>query len=269
MNSVTEMTESYTRSWSSLARVVLFVAAFTVSSSGLAQTTTATPSGPPAAAPENIRAFAGVWRKVTSGRGVVPAKDSISLKPAYEARRAELERRLGREVIEGRNSKCIPDGMPDMMEMGFRLEVNAEYMTMIGGNGPTIRLIWLNRPEHTPDNLLFPTYGGEAIAHWEEDTLVIDTIGLNSGNELSYGLAADDDQLHIVERWMLISPSDLEVITTIESPAALVEPWTYKITYARQPVTGGITYCDSPVINYNTLDLTPPKGGYIPPGAEE
>ena len=227
------------------------------------------PLGSPATAPANIQAFTGAWGAIKSERGVVPSAASIALKPDYEAKRAELQRRLGKEVIEGRNSKCIPDGMPDMMEMGFRIEANAEYMTMIGGNGPTIRLIWLNRSTHTPDQLLFPTYGGEALAHWEGSVLVIDTIGLNSGNELSYGLAADDEHLHIVERWRLLSPTSFEVTTTIESPAALLKPWTYKMTYARRAVTADVVYCDRPALNYNTLDLTPPRGGYIPPGAKD
>jgi hypothetical protein len=223
----------------------------------------------PAAAPAAIRAFTGVWGSISSERGVVPKKESIPLKPEYEVRRADLERRLGKEVIEGRNSKCIPDGMPDMMAMSFRLEANAEYMTMIGGNGPAIRLIWLNRNEHKPERLLFPSYGGDAIARWDGDTLIVDTIGLNSGNELSYGLAADDEHLHIVERWRLLSPTRLEVVTSIESPAALTKPWVYKSLFGRRDLSGDIVYCDRPVINYNTLDLTPPKGGYIPPGATE
>lgn len=255
-----------------LTAIVMAIAYVTTNHSALAQAPAgeSIPSGPPAAAPTNVQAFAGVWSIIKSWMiSAVPPKNLVPFSPTYESRRAELERmdKAG-EVIPGRDAKCIPGGLPDQLTFGFRIEANAEYLTMIGGTGPTIRLIWLTKKAHTLDKLLFPTYGGESIAHWEGKTLVIDTIGLNAGNELSYAMAANDDHLHIIERWRMISSTKLENTVTIQSNKALTKPWIYTNVYERRALTSDIIYCDRPLID-NRLDLTPPEGGYIPPGATE
>lgn len=227
--------------------------------------------GPPKPAPAKLHNFVGVWSILKSGKkGPVPDQGDIPFTPAYEARRAELMRmdKAG-IVIPGRNAKCKPTGMPDMMTFGFIVSATADYMTVLGGYG-TFRPVYLNRKQHTASNVLFPTYQGENIAHWEGDTLVIDSIGYDPTNEITYGLAIDDPDMHIVERWKLINKNELEVSITINSKIALTRPYTYTMVYARRPsseLVGEVTYCDQPLVN-DSLDLTPPSGGYIPPGAE-
>lgn len=226
------------------------------------------PDGPPAVAPPKVQAFAGVWGLVNGWmKTPVPAAGEVPFTPAYEAKRQQLARldKAG-EIIPGRNAKCIPGGLPDQLAFGFRIEANAEYLMMIGGTGPTLRLIWLNETAHTPEKLLFPTYGGESIAHFQGDDLIIDTTGLNSGNEITYAMPANDEQLHIVERWHLKDRNSLQLTVTINSPKALSKPWTFTDLYARRPLTADIIYCDRPLVD-NKMDLTPPSGGYVPPGA--
>jgi hypothetical protein len=232
-----------------------------------------TVSGPPAPAPAKLHALVGVWSMIQSSKagGPVPASSVVPLKPALESKRAELERKLkASEVILGRNSRCIPSGMPDMMGFGFNAWATADYLVVYGGYG-TVRPVWLNRSVHTPANQLFPTYQGESIGRWEADTLVVDTVGLEATNEITYGLSLDDPDMHIVERWRLRNPRELEVVTTIASEKSLTRPWTYTVVYGRRPsseLVGPITYCDQPLVN-GSLNLTPPIGGYIPPGAAD
>lgn len=229
-------------------------------------------TGPPALAPANVHAFVGVWSMLRSTKmgGPVPPHGMVPLNAVYEAKRAELERmNKAGEVIPGRNAKCIPSGMPDMMVFGFNVWATAEYLLVYGGYG-TIRPVWLNRSEHTPADKLFASYQGESIGRWQGDTLVIDTVGLEASNEITYGLSLEDPDMHIVERWRLLNPRELEVVTTIESKRALTAPWTYTVVYGRRPsseLVNPITYCDKPTVN-GSLDLTPPSGGYIPPGTE-
>lgn len=228
--------------------------------------------GPPAPAPAKVHALVGVWglSKSSKASGPVPPKGTVPLVPEMEAKRAELERmNKAGEVIPGRNAKCVPAGLPDMMVFGFNLWATAEYLIVYGGYG-TVRPVWLNRTEHTPDNKLFPSYQGESIGHWEGNTLVVDTVGLVAENEITYGLSLEDPDMHIVERFHLLNPGELEVVTTIESKKSLTKPWTYTNVYARRAssqLVGPITYCDQPTVN-GSLNLTPPSGGYIPPGAK-
>lgn len=229
-------------------------------------------SGPPAQASAKVHDLVGVWSLIRSSKtpGPVPPKGAVPLKPEVEAVRAEIARMdKSGEVIPGRNAKCVPAGMPDMMVFGFNVWATAEYLVVYGGYG-TVRPVWLNRREHTAANKLFASYQGESLGRWDGNTLVIDTVGLNPTNEITYGLSLDDPDMHIVERWRLLSPRELEVVTTIESKKSLTQPWTYTNVYGRRPsseLVGPVTYCDRPSKD-NSLDLTPPSGGYIPPGAE-
>jgi len=227
--------------------------------------------GPPAAAPQKLQNFVGVWSILRSGKtGPVPPKGEIPFNDEYEAKRAELARQdAAGEVIQGRNRLCKPAGMPDMMTFGFNIAATADYMTILGGYG-TYRPVYFNKKEHTASNILFPSYQGENLGSWDGDTLVIDSVGYDPTNEITYGLAIDDPDMHIVERWTMLTPNQLETEITIYSDVALTKPYTYTMTYARRPdseLVSEVTYCDQPLVN-DALDLTPPSGGYVPPGAE-
>lgn len=228
-------------------------------------------NGPPAVAPAKLQNFVGVWSILRSAKTTpVPPKGAIPFTPAYEAKRAELERMDNSgEVIKGRNALCKPAGMPDMMTFGFVVSATAEYMTVLGGYG-TFRPVYLNRKTHTAAKILFPTYQGENLGHFEGDTLVIDSVGYDPENEITYALPVGDPDMHIVERWKLLNKNELEVVITIESPLALTKPYTFTMVYARRPsseLVSAVTYCDQPLVN-DSLDLTPPSGGYIPPNAK-
>lgn len=231
-------------------------------------------AGPPTIAPAKVHAFVGAWSIYKTSKpwdGPVPRQGDLPLLPELEAKRAELERlQKANETLPGRNSKCVPAGLPDMMVFGFNVWATAEYLVLHGGYG-TLRPVWLNRATHTAAEALFPSYQGESIGKWQGNTLVIDTIGIERSNEVTYALSLDDPDMHIIERWTLLNPKELQVITTIESSRALSKPYTYTNIYIRRPsaeIISPITYCDSPLIN-GEMDLTPPSGGYIPPGADQ
>jgi hypothetical protein len=230
-------------------------------------------AGPPALEPAKVHDLVGAWSilKTSKSDGPVPRAGDVPLIPELEKKRAELERmQKAGENLPGRNSKCIPAGLPDMMVFNFNVWATAEYLIVHGGYG-TLRPIWLNRTAHTPASKLFPSYQGESIGHWEGNTLVVDTIGLDPSNEITYALSLDDPDMHIIERWTLLDPKELKIVTTIESKKSLTKPYTYTNVYDRRPsseIITPITYCDKPLLN-GEMNLTPPTGGYIPPGADK
>ena len=61
------------------------------------------------------------------------------------------------------------------------------------------RIIHMDMDEHPAD--LDPSYAGHSIGHWEDDVLVVDTIGFEPG--VIAPPVRHSDQLHIVERYRL------------------------------------------------------------------
>ena len=75
------------------------------------------------------------------------------------------------------------------------------------------------------------SYFGHSIGHWEGDTLVVDTIGLNDETWLGGSQTGDQkytsihsDQLHVIERWTR-NGNTIVVQATGEDPIMFTRPW--------------------------------------------
>lgn len=198
----------------------------------------------------------------------------IPLSPEYDAKLQELAKiaAAGGDVPSN-TQKCIPTGVPSLMSGPFELQVSPSRVTLIVENGQ-FRRIFTDGRAHTADDYLFDTFSGDSVGHWEGDTLVADTIGLKSTNEIEYGIRAH--RMHVIERMRLTGPDTLEVVTTVEDPVALIKPWTYTRTYSRKHGAMLEAYCVpaldrayDPVTGKQGFDLTPPEGGFVPPGAKK
>jgi len=80
------------------------------------------------------------------------------------------------------------------------------------------RTFWLNR-QHPAD--LDPTYEGDSIAHWEGNTLVVDTIGYNDRTMVTQHVGhRKSDAFHLVERFTRIDKDHLRLEMTYYDPKA-------------------------------------------------
>jgi hypothetical protein len=64
-----------------------------------------------------------------------------------------------------------------------------------------VRRIHLNVP-HSAN--VKPSWYGESVGHYEGDTLVVDTIGLNDKTFVDNFRTPHSDKLHVVERYRLV-----------------------------------------------------------------
>ena len=79
------------------------------------------------------------------------------------------------------------------------------------------------RPHHKdPD----PSFNGDSVAHWDGDTLVIDTIAIDERTWNNFTGWFHSDQEHVVERLTRPSMNYLTYQVTIEDPKVLTKPWT-------------------------------------------
>jgi hypothetical protein len=105
-----------------------------------------------------------------------------------------------------------------------------------------------------------PSWFGESIGHYENgDTLVVDTIGLNTKTFVDNYRTPHSDKLHVVERYKITNADTrLDVTVTVEDPGAFTTPWMAKQTYRRIEVGPmGESTCAEGNFNYFGFDWDP------------
>lgn len=175
--------------------------------------------------------LSGVWIDGGTGR----AEDLLP-----EGRLLELmqpwarDKYLARDPAEDPYNWCMPGG-PLRITGGFAWRfvqhptVNATHIFMLQeGNAHTYRQIFMDGRSHPEDPR--PTWYGHSVGHWEGNTLVIDTIGLNDIFWLDVGGTVHTEQLHLVERWTRTDYTTLQREVTIDDPGAYTAPFTVSYT---------------------------------------
>ena len=124
-------------------------------------------------------------------------------------------------------ARCMPGGTPGQLlgifePLFFVQAKDAVYL--IWQRDHAVRRIQMNRPHTTNPK---PSWYGESVGHYEGDTLVVDTIGLNGKAPIDNWRTPHSEQLHVVERFQLVDAgAALHAIVTIEDPIALTSPLT-------------------------------------------
>ncbi len=158
-----------------------------------------------------------------------------NLKPSAKERMKEAND----EVLAGKigytaRSSCRPAGVPGFMmfvvEPIFFVQAPKEVLMIFEGD-QQIRRIHLDVP-HSENPT--PSWYGESVGHYEGDTLVIDTVGLNDKTTVDNFRTPHGEKLHVVERWKLTEGgSVLEATIRIEDPDTFYEPWSAIQRYRR------------------------------------
>jgi len=98
------------------------------------------------------------------------------------------------------------------------------------------RHIYTDGRPHVNAEVFDPVAGGNSIGHWEGDTLVVDTIGFSDeGVTRIPGGGRRTKTSHLVERFRLIDPNRLSIVSTWEDAKIFASPHTYEIRYFRAP----------------------------------
>jgi hypothetical protein len=67
---------------------------------------------------------------------------------------------------------------------------------------------------------------GDAVGHYEGDTLVVDVIGFNDKAWLDQAGHPQTEKLHLRERYTRTDSLTLKYEVTIDDPGAYSRPWT-------------------------------------------
>ncbi len=125
-------------------------------------------------------------------------------------------------------TRCKPAGGPRqiMSPYGFEIidmpELKRVYIMTIS-NAMTYRIIYMDGREHPAD--LLPSYFGHSVGHWEGDTLVVDTVGMNESSWMSRDGLPSTDKLHLTESFTRQDMDTLLYNVVIDDPGAYTAPW--------------------------------------------
>ncbi len=130
-------------------------------------------------------------------------------------------------------SSCLPAGVPMfMLAPGpfFFLQTPTKVV-IVEEQSQNARRVYLDVP-HSAN--LKPSWFGESVGRYEGDTLVIDTIGIDSRTIVDSFRTPHTDKLHVTERWHIIDGGNmLEVNVTVDDPDTFHHAWQTYQRYQR------------------------------------
>ena len=176
---------------------------------------TKVPQGPAPRTADGKPDLSGVW---------FPSPDlEPEITPFQPWAAAETKKRASRAGDDPR-ALCLPTGVPRMhaLDLAKFIQTPTLVVVLVEYNVPGVRQIFLDGRTHPPN--LQPSWQGHSIGHWENDTLVVDTIGFNDKGWLD-GSRPQTEQLHVIERFRRIDLGQMELEITIDDPGAYTKPW--------------------------------------------
>ena len=118
---------------------------------------------------------------------------------------------------------CLPQGLTRSMNSPFPIRIveTSDLVTILYEAWNVFEIIHTDGRPHPKDP--DPTFNGNSVAHWEGDTLVIDTIALDT--RANFGGFFHSEQEHVIERFSRPSKNYLVQEDTVEDPVVLAKPW--------------------------------------------
>ncbi|HEX4001365.1 MAG TPA: hypothetical protein VHX36_01880 [Candidatus Acidoferrales bacterium] len=155
-------------------------------------------------------------------------------------------------------------GFPATMLPGtYEWRVTPEEATLISLLG-SVRHIYTDGRAHPPKDELWPMSQGDSIGHWEDDTLVVDTVSIRSPVYLP-GLARGigvpfipmSKEFHTVERIRMLNHDQMQIQFMLEDPIALAKPINVTFIWNRvkdiDRMEQNADDCDDPATDRNPI----------------
>jgi hypothetical protein len=195
------------------------------------------PGGPTPRTADGHPDLSGVWFAGQAGKQTFDAgarrqfdpKVTPEEPPPYQPWAAAKVKAMTSTDFElGRASvNCLPRGVPGMVLINpypFQLVQSPGQLVQLDELNNNFRVIPTDGRPHDPDP--DPTFDGDEVAHWDGDTLVVDTISIDERTWNNFVGWFHSDQEHVIERFTRPDLNHLVVQVTIEDPKVLTKPWT-------------------------------------------
>ena len=124
--------------------------------------------------------------------------------------------------------------MPYLLNMGgYQAVVADSQIIMSWADQREHRRIYLDGRRH-PDEQLEQRYNGFSIAHWDGETMVVETTNIRGSNTQIEPHIPKAEGSYIIERYTPTSPGRFNLEMTMMNPD-FTRPWVVHLTLARDP----------------------------------
>ncbi len=197
-------------------------------------------------------------------------KDGPQERPSFQPWVALKAKRFGSQQEAEPCLTCEPLGVPGFMTKNpYPLEIvqTDKKVVILAELDATFRTIWTDGRPHPKDPS--PKFNGDAVGHWEGDTLVVDVIAIDwhtwltgPGGNIAW---FPSDVMHLTERFWRPDSNTLLYQVTVDDPKVLTKPWKSNpnhYTIGQSPLSE--YYCtnnqDVQVLNPNGIKYISPTG---------
>jgi hypothetical protein len=187
--------------------------------------------------PDSVPNISGTWVARTSNRTIAPVDGGptpfLPWAQTYFDERAAAEK-SGMPLFDT-NASCLPSGVPRVLPVPYPLDiVQTPDLILIG-----IEVMHSFRVVHMDDKPppadYKPSYLGYSRGHWEGDTLVVVTTGMNGYTQTDEEGRPKSSQIKVTEHIRKVAPDILENSYTIDDPGTYSRPWTARARFAWAP----------------------------------
>jgi len=193
------------------------------------------PGGPAPRTADGHPDFSGVWFPNSAGRQVQRAypidpearrqyDPKVTPEPAPAVNK-EAEAKFKRSRPYG---ECVLPSTPgtllqeNSLTWPIQFVQTKDRIVMMIEYPMDFRIIHTDGRPHPKDP--DPTFNGDSVAHWEGDTLVVDTIAIDE-RAPNFGGWYHSPKEHVIERYTRPSKNYIVQQITIEDPLVLTKPW--------------------------------------------
>ena len=180
--------------------------------------------------------LSGVWMPYPesdvppgTGKNAIDQASRPPLTPWGQARLEASKPLLGPRAVPGEENspslKCAPDGPPKLLNHPnpFEIVQTPGRVFMFFEEQHIWRTVWADgRPlPKDPD----PSYLGYAVARWEGDTFVVETVGFNDKQWADPYGNPRSEQMHLTERYRRLNHDTLEQQIIMDDPKSYTKAW--------------------------------------------
>ena len=187
--------------------------------------------------------LSGIWiarRQYTNpkGRGLeryMPDGSKAPMLPGAEKFYAEITGN-GKYDAADPSERCLPDGIPNhMLPIPIKIVQTPGVILTLFEEFTVFRQIFTDGRKLPVDPT--PTWFGYSVAHWDKNTLVVESSGFNEKTYLDgEGLPHSEDLL-ITERYNRPDFGHLKIEFTFTDPKNYARPWSATIPFDLMPDT--------------------------------